>query len=88
MAILTISREFGSGGREIGQAVAALLNYEYIDKQNILYDLKSAGDEWEKWEETLMSIAPLYGKNMTGLSGGFLLCFSVAYLIMRSEERQ
>jgi len=58
MAILTISREFGSGGREIGQAVAALLNYEYIDKQNILSDLKSAGHEWEKWGRDLDEHCP------------------------------
>ena len=58
MAILTISREFGSGGREIGQAVAALLNYEYIDKQKMLSDLKSAGNEWEKWGKDLDEHCP------------------------------
>ncbi|PIW89322.1 MAG: cytidylate kinase-like family protein, partial [Nitrospirae bacterium CG_4_8_14_3_um_filter_44_28] len=35
MAILTISREFGSGGREIGQDIAKLLNYEYINKERL-----------------------------------------------------
>jgi hypothetical protein len=58
MAILTISREFGSGGREIGQAVASVLNYEYIDKQNILSDLRSAGNEWEKWGRSLDEHCP------------------------------
>lgn len=58
MAILTISREFGSGGREIGQAAAELLNYEYIDKQKILSDLKSAGNEWEKWGKDLDEHCP------------------------------
>jgi len=53
MAILTISREFGSGGREIGRAVAALLSYEYLDKEKMISDLKTAGLEWEKWGEGL-----------------------------------
>jgi hypothetical protein len=58
MAILTISREFGSGGREIGHAVAEFLHYEYIDKQNILSDLKSAGIEWGKWGKDLDEHCP------------------------------
>ncbi|MBI5195319.1 MAG: cytidylate kinase-like family protein [Nitrospirae bacterium] len=53
MAILTVSREFGSGGREIAQAAAALLNYESIDKQRIFSDLKTSGNEWGKWGEYL-----------------------------------
>ena len=45
MAILTISREFGSGGREIGQDIAKLLNYEYINKERLLDDIHAAGKE-------------------------------------------
>lgn len=33
--IITISREFGSGGRSIGKAVADKLGYEYFDKEII-----------------------------------------------------
>lgn len=33
--IITISREFGSGGRSIGKAVAEKLGYEYYDKELI-----------------------------------------------------
>ncbi|RJQ46606.1 MAG: cytidylate kinase-like family protein [Nitrospiraceae bacterium] len=58
MAILTISREFGSGGREIGHAVAALLNYEYVDKERLLADLKASGPEWEKWGKELDEHCP------------------------------
>lgn len=43
-AILTISREFGSGGREIGQAVARDLGYEYVDREKILPDIRKAGE--------------------------------------------
>lgn len=33
--IITISREFGSGGRSIGKAVAGGLNFPYYDKDLI-----------------------------------------------------
>jgi len=58
MAILTISREFGSGGREIGQTVASLLNYDYVNKQRLLLDLKAVGSEWEKWGRELDEHSP------------------------------
>jgi len=47
MAILTISRQFGSGGREIGHAVAEAMHYEYIDRQKILEDMSKEGAFWK-----------------------------------------
>ena len=35
MNIITISREFGSGGRELGRRLAAKLGYDYYDKEII-----------------------------------------------------
>ena len=35
MKIITISREFGSGGRELGKRLADLLGYDYYDKEII-----------------------------------------------------
>src|SRR5574340_825684 len=58
MAILTISREFGSGGREIGQAVAKILNYEYINKERLLADIRTAGKEWGKYGKDLDEHCP------------------------------
>ena len=58
MAILTISREFGSGGREIGQAVAEILNYEYINKERLIGDIRAAGKEWEKYGKDLDEHCP------------------------------
>lgn len=52
-AILTISREFGSGGREIGRAVARALGYVYIDKDTILADIGKDGAKWEEWAKGL-----------------------------------
>ena len=33
MKVITISREFGSGGRELGKRLADLLGYAYYDKE-------------------------------------------------------
>jgi cytidylate kinase len=46
MAILTISREFRSGGQEIGTAVSERMRYDYVGKERILSDLKSQGERW------------------------------------------
>ncbi len=52
-AILTISREFGSGGREIGQAVARDLGFRYVDRETLLADIRKDGAKWEQWAENL-----------------------------------
>ncbi|HWR59612.1 MAG TPA: cytidylate kinase-like family protein [Thermodesulfovibrionales bacterium] len=58
MAILTISREYGSGGREIGQAVAKLLNYEYVNKERLLDDIRALGKNWGEWGANLDEHCP------------------------------
>jgi cytidylate kinase len=51
VAILTISKEFGSGGTEIGQSAAKLLNYEFIPLKKIHEDAKRTGKQWERATE-------------------------------------
>jgi len=58
MAILTVSREFGSGGRDIGQAVAKQLGYEYVNKEKILDDIRPLGKKWEEWGKNLDEHCP------------------------------
>jgi cytidylate kinase len=48
MAILTIARKYGSGGREIGHAISEQLNYEYVDRKKILDDMRTTGKQWEE----------------------------------------
>lgn len=43
MNIITISREFGSGGRELGKRLAELLNYDYYDREIITAIAKQKG---------------------------------------------
>jgi cytidylate kinase len=51
--ILTISREFGSGGREVGEEVARKLGYEYIDRDSIFAEIRNDGPKWEQWAKDL-----------------------------------
>lgn len=52
--IITISREFGAGGGEIGKKVASFLNFEYYDKELILKAARESNIDVEsllKWDE-------------------------------------
>ena len=51
MAVLTISRDLGSGGHEVGHMVSSSLGYRFLDREGILARLKAAGHKWEKWTE-------------------------------------
>ena len=54
--IITISREFGAGGGEIGRAVASRLGYEYYDKAIILRAAHEANIDVEsvyRWDESV-----------------------------------
>ena len=53
MNIITISREFGSGGREIGKRLADLLGYDYYDRQIIQEIAQNKGLSEEFVEKSL-----------------------------------
>lgn len=40
---ITIARQYGSGGREIGEKVAALLGYKYVDRELITLAAQKSG---------------------------------------------
>ena len=50
MKIITISREFGSGGREIGKRLADILGFEYYDRE-IISEIAKIGNFDEKYVE-------------------------------------
>ncbi|MDQ1240354.1 MAG: hypothetical protein QG577_2540 [Thermodesulfobacteriota bacterium] len=58
MAILTISREFGSGGREVGQGVSGALKYVCLDKEKLLQILGEKGRKWAEWGKGLDEHSP------------------------------
>lgn len=43
MNVITISREFGSGGRELGKRLADFLGYDYYDSEIITAVAKESG---------------------------------------------
>ena len=54
--IITISREFGAGGGEIGRAVAKELGYTFYDKEILLRSARESGidvDSLLKWDEKI-----------------------------------
>lgn len=48
--VIAIGRQFGCGGREVGQCVAQLLGIDYYDKQLLLEASKASGIEPEMFE--------------------------------------
>ena len=54
--IITISREYGAGGGEIGKVLARKLGYEYCDKSMILNVARQANipvDSADRWDEAV-----------------------------------
>lgn len=51
--IITISREFGSGGRELGTRLAELLDYDYYDREIITAIARQSGLDEGYVERTL-----------------------------------
>jgi cytidylate kinase len=55
MAVITISRDFASGGRRLGRSLAKKLNYQYVDKslfQKIAEDLNVSHKNLESFEKS------------------------------------
>jgi len=53
MRIITISREFGSGGRELGKRMADVLGFDYYDSEIIAAVAKNSGFDEHYVEATL-----------------------------------
>ena len=48
--VITIAREFGSGGREIAMKVSQKLNYDFYDKEKIIETAKKEGIDTSLFE--------------------------------------
>ena len=53
MRIITISREFGSGGRELGKRLADLMKIDYYDSEIITVVAQNSGMDTEYVEKKL-----------------------------------
>lgn len=58
MAILTVARQFGSGGLKLGRRVADDLGYTFVDRERILNEIREAGEKWEEWSKDLFKHCP------------------------------
>lgn len=58
MAIVTVSRETGTGGEDISRALAKRLGYRFVSKQEIHKEIEEHGKHWVKWVEGLDEHAP------------------------------
>lgn len=72
MKIITIGREFGSGGRELGKRIAKELGYKYYDKE-IISEIAKSTELDEKYiekifEKGLTAYPVHFGISFTGLS--------------------
>jgi cytidylate kinase len=72
MAVLTISRDLGSGGREVAQAISAALAYRFLDREEILAHIRAAGHKWEKWAEEFDEHSPRLWEKFDWSYRGFL----------------
>jgi hypothetical protein len=87
MAILTVSREFGSGGRELGQNVADALTCEYVDHIRIMEDIRAAGENWEVWGKGLDEHSPTIWEKYDWSFRGFGALLQSAVLHHALSER-
>lgn len=58
MAIITVSRQMGSGGRRIGQIIAEKAGLAYFDKEKILANIQKVGGPWASWEKEMDEVCP------------------------------
>ncbi len=58
MAILTISRHYGSGGAQIGRMVAGRLGYTFMDKALFHRDLLARGEVWARLDMEMKEVSP------------------------------
>ena len=74
MKIITVSREFGSGGRELGKRIADELGFDYYDGEIISAVAKGCGLDEDYVEKTLgehgwQDFAVTYRCTLSGLGG-------------------
>jgi cytidylate kinase len=89
MAILTISRQFGSIDKEITQTMARLWNYEYVDRQKILDDMSAQGSQWgefgKEFDEHYPNLWERFDRSFTGfvaLSQSIILNYALKNNVM------
>ena len=88
MKIITISREFGSGGRELGKRLADLTGFDYYDSEIISAVAQKSGFDKNYVEHTLNNHGwqnyPITYRNTIGSSG----CMQSSKVQLLLEEKK
>jgi len=87
MAILTISREYGSGGREIGRMAAERLTYTYVDKERLYRELTGAGARWEKVAQELDEVCPTLWERHDWEYRGYVALVEATIMAYAAQDR-
>ena len=84
MAILTVSRQFGSGSTEVLKDILSSLHYALVDKRAILGDIRARSVKWETWakeiDETTPSLWEKYDRSFRG-SGALVQSILLNYAL-------
>jgi len=86
MAILTISREYGSGGRDIGRLVAERLSYRYVDKELLFAELKQIGERWARAARELDEVCPTVWERYDWQYRGYVAQVEALILAYAAED--
>jgi cytidylate kinase len=87
MAILTVSREYGSGGRDIGRLVAERLNYSYVDKEKLFRDLDEAGSRWGRVAREVDEVCPTLWERHDWQYRGYVAALEALILEYAARDR-
>jgi cytidylate kinase len=87
MAILTISREYGSGGRDIGRLVAERLGYRYVDKERLFADLEQTGARWGRVAKELDEVCPTVWERYDWQYRGYVAQVEALVMAYAAEDR-
>lgn len=71
MAILTVSRKYGSGSRDVLRIVIDTLGYELLDKQALMADIETSGLKWASWARELDETSPFFWERYDRSFKGF-----------------
>lgn len=87
MAILTISREYGSGGAEVGRMVSERLGYRYVDKERLFADLEKAGERWGRVAREVDEVCPTVWERFDWQYRGYVAQLESLILTYATDDR-
>jgi len=85
MAILTMTRQAGSLGEDIGKAVAEKMGYVYVGKNILLREIKEYGNKWANWGKEFDEHCPSLWEHFDPSFAGFVAI--TEYIILKYAQQ-